>query len=143
VIALEEKLSKEEIEKLWKWIDRPLPPEFFKSQGKMTYDEMQKRIYEIPKPYRRLAEAIYYLALAHKELGRTGKFPGACREFRIMLFSFVQKSKNKYALPYYWFVDGVMVEPEWIVRLTNGLVQWVCDSSKLECGLHGTCRFSA
>jgi hypothetical protein len=143
VVALEAELSKEEMDRLWKWIDRPLSPVFFKYCGKMSDDEFQRRIDEIPIPYRRLAWAIYLIALEHKKMGRNGKHPGSCQQFRILLFSFVKKSRDEYPLPYYWFTDGVMIEPEWIVRLTNGLVQWVCDSSKENCGLHGRCRFSS
>ena len=130
---MEPEPSTEEIEKLWKWIDRPLPPEFFTYKGNMSNSEIQKRIDEIPIQYRKLAELIYEVALWHHEMKRDGKFPGSCCEFRQLLFIVSKKSTNEYLLPYYWFTDGVMVEPEWIVRLTNGLVQWTCDSSKEEC----------
>lgn len=139
---MEQQLSKEEVEKLWKWIDRPLPPEFFTE--KIPEGQHQQRADEIPAPYKRLAWAIYELALEHHKMGRDSKFPGACREFRILLFAFVKESKDQYPLPYFWFTDGVMILPEWIVRLTNGLVKWTCDDSVHECGaLSGLlqCRF--
>jgi hypothetical protein len=141
VMKMEEILSKEEVDKLWKWIDRPLPPDFFTE--KLSDGQIQERIDEIPIQYRKLAKLIYELALWHHKLGRDSITPYSCCEFRQLLFVLVKKSKDSYPLPYYWFVDGIMVEPEWIVRLTNGLVKWVCDSSKSTCGLYGTCRFSA
>lgn len=138
---MEENLSKEDLDALWKWIDRPLSPEFFKE--KIPYEQLKERLDEVPIAYRPLAKLIYKLALWHHELGRDGKASGSCREFRQLLFIIVKESQDRYPLPYYWFADGVMIEPEWIVRLTNGLVKWVCDSSKSTCGLYGTCRFSA
>jgi hypothetical protein len=137
---MEQKLSEEEVTKLWKWIDRSLPPEFFTE--KLSDTQIQQRIDEIPIQYRKLAKLIYEIALWHHELGRDGKASGSCCEFRQLLFFFMKESKDSYPLPYYWFEDGVMIEPEWIVRLTNGLVKWVCDDSKSTCGLYGTCRFS-
>jgi len=139
---MESTSSKEEIEKLWKWIERPLPPDFFTPKENVTTEDIQKRIDEIPKEYRRLAHLMYELALWHHEKHRDGKFPGSCCEFRQLLFILVKKTKEEYPLPYYWYTDGVMIEPEWIVRLTNGLIKWTCDSSKRECGLWGQCRFS-
>lgn len=143
---MEANLSKEEIEKLWKWIDRPLPPEFFlrrgPEKGEMPYEEYRDKYLEIPCQYRPLAHLIIELAVWHHKLGRDSKFHGSCCEFRQLLFILVKETNEMYPLPYYWFMDGVMVEPEWIVRLTNGLVKWTCDDSKVTCGLHGMCIFS-
>jgi hypothetical protein len=41
-------------------------------------------------------------------------------------------------LPYYFFLDGVMIEPEWIVRITNGIIGWSCTKgfdNPEDCGL--------
>jgi hypothetical protein len=136
-------VDEERIKRLWAWIDRPLSPNFF--TDKISPEEMKKRVDEIPVEFRDLAYVIYEMSLLQHKVGRDGKFPNSCLEFRIMVFDCVQELKKKninLPLPYYWFMDGVMIEPEWIVRLTNGLVKWVCDSSKLSCGLYGSCMFS-
>ena len=134
--------SQTDIEKLWKWLDRPLPDEFFTE--KIPEGQHQQRADAIPLPYRPLAKSIYELAIERHKAGRGGKCSGACREFRHLLFIVIKYSKESHKLPYYWSTDGVMVEPEWIVRLTNGLVKWTCDDSVSDCGvLDGLfeCRF--
>lgn len=136
-------MTDEATERLWKWIDRPLPDEFFTE--KIPEGQHQQRIDEIPVEYRELAQTIYELALWHHKMGRDSTAPGSCCEFRQLLFIAIEKLAEKgviLLLPSYWYMDGVMIEPEWIVRITNGLVKWVCDSSKHECGIWGKCRFS-
>lgn len=66
--------------------------------------------------------------------------------FRCELFS-VAKNLEEMGidlhLPYAWFCDGPMIEPEWIVRITNGIIGWSCDpdyDNPDTCGLDN-CRY--
>jgi len=130
----------------WKWIDRPLPDEFFAVGQRPSPDEVQKRLSEIPTSLQVLARTIIYLALEHQRRNKQHNAPGThdCQRFRVMLYGVYKEVKEKLDidlhLPHYWFTDGVMVEPEWIVRITNGLVKWTCDESVETCGLKD-CRF--
>jgi len=45
-------------------------------------------------------------------------------------------------LPYYWYGDGVMVPPEYIVKISNGIVGFRCDESVEKCLMSKEeCRF--
>lgn len=118
------------------WIFRELSGEFFEKAGHYPPEETQRLFEEIPSEYKLLAYAIIDL---------TGRFPNnSCVEFRHLLFALykqLQENGINIKLPYYWFVDGVMIEPEWIVRATNGIVGFKCDDSWKECGRTKECRF--
>ena len=137
--------EEELVKKLWDWIDRPVDPDFWKTAGNMSKEEYQKRWNEIPAEFKPLAYSIIQLAIGNHKHGGGGKSDHACLIFRIMLFDFVNQIKEKgidLPLPSYWFTDGIMIEPEWIVKITNGLIGWVCDNSNAYCGLYGKCRYS-
>lgn len=122
------------------WLDREMPDEFWTTAGHLkTQEDVLRRISEIPERIRPLASVIWKLATTKMfDRGRT------CLEFRCLLFLAIKKLEDEghgpYYLPYYWFMDGVMIEPEWIVRITNGVVGWTCDPPDAErCGLEGCC----
>jgi hypothetical protein len=132
----------EKVEELWKWLDRELPDSFF--TDRIPEADTQKRYDEIPDPLKLLAWTIIYCATEQCKAGHGKDEPDSCCMFRHFIFGVCMDLKDKgydLHLPHYWFCDGVMVEPEWIVRLTNGLVKWVCDSSRDHCGLTDECRF--
>lgn len=135
-------MDKAALEEMWKWIDRPLDDEFFET--KITDKrEGQERWNEIPEILKPLAYVIFTLAWGNVDTIGEG---GTCLFFRCQLFSVAKDLEKKGVdihLPYRWFVDGVMIEPEWIVRITNGLVKWNCkpDYDNPDwCGLD-ECRF--
>jgi hypothetical protein len=137
-LAREEAIQKQ----MGEWLDRELPDKFFTTP--IPVGEHQKRFDEIPEAVKPLAFAIINTAIEMSKKGVGGPEDGSCCAFRNVLFSVCHDLKEKGTdlhLPYYWFADGVMIEPEWIVRLTNGLVKWVCDSSRRMCLLTDTCRF--
>jgi len=110
----------------------------------MTKEEFDKLVKEIPPEVSLLAEVIYKVAVAEHKLGLT-KSKKACLRFRCLIFKLykeiLEEEKIDLCLPYYWYCDGVMIEPEWIVKITNGLVKWSCDDSVLDCGMRNHCRF--
>lgn len=137
-------MASDEIEKMWEWIDRPLGEEFWQSRGKYDKAEAQRRFDEIPEKVKPLAYAIIELAMSNKKKGLGGDKPESCRLFRNQIYELANRMKKDgkdIHLPSYWFTDGIMVEPEWIVRITNGIIGWCCDSSVNMCGMVGNCRF--
>ena len=133
-----------DIDRMWGWIDRDLKNDFFETAGKIANKkEYQERMDEIPDLLRPLAYTIITLSCKNKEILGSG---GPCILFRSELFSIAMELEKKgidIHLPYAWFCDGVMIEPEWIVRITNGLVGWTCDpdyDNPDTCGLED-CRF--
>lgn len=128
---------------MWEWIDRPLDDEFFEIAGKLDKEENQRRANEIPGLLRPLVHVIIALTCKNKEMMGSG---GPCILFRHELFAVYKELLKKgidIRLPYAWFCDGVMVEPEWIVRITNGIVGWSCDpdyDNPDTCGLED-CRY--
>lgn len=132
--------QKANLDEMWGWIDRDLDDEFFETAGKFTdKGENQRRINEIPEVLRPLVHVI--IALAYKNKGG-----GPCILFRHELFAVHKELLKKgidIHLPHAWFCDGVMIEPEWIVRITNGIVGWSCDldyDNPDTCGLEN-CRY--
>ena len=130
---------------LWGWIDRPVPDSFY-TEKFTSKEQVQARWDEIPKEVKPLARAMIMLATKDAEMGHGGEEPYACLRFRCMLYELCEELKKKKAdvgLPYYWFMDGVMTEPDWIVKITNGIVKWVCDAGNEICGIgeRGECRF--
>lgn len=123
-----------------KWLTRPLPKQFFFDAGKPR-DNLDKWFKEIPDEYKKLAYAIIVSTL---EVNNTKL--SNCMEYRQFLFllqkSLIEDHSIDLKLPYYWFMDGVMIEPEFIVRITNGIIGWRCDSSIEHCGREDECIFS-
>lgn len=140
------------MDKVQEWIDRYRSPEFFNTK-ELPEDEIQRRFYEIPHELKPLAYLIIILSenLTSKRRNclhtrsmlyivfrdiREGDptWHGKARE--LLLDSFTH-------LPMYWSSDGIMIEPEQIVKLTNGLIQWTGDESCSGCmlGRTGQCRF--
>jgi len=133
------------IKVIWDWIERPVPDEFFdKRKTKITKEEFNKLIREIPPEVSLLAEVMYKVAVAEEKSG-ANKAKKACLRFRSLMFKLykeiLEEEKIDLCLPYYWFCDGIMIEPEWIVKITNGLLKFKCDDSVTECGMGGRCRF--
>jgi len=122
------------------WLTRDLPDSFFENAGKeKSEEEFNKLFMEIPDEYKPLAYAIIELSrMITPEMAR-------CQNFRQILFTLsedIKKKKNlDLKLPHYWYADGVMIPPEYIVRITNGIVGWVCDDSVERCLMEGECRF--
>jgi hypothetical protein len=119
------------------WMLRELPELFFKLAGKHSEDQNTKLFTEIPDEHKPLAYTIIHLAIKFNKC--------RCREFRQILFMAYKKMLDEdnldIKLPYYWYADGVMIEPEWIVKITNGIIGWTCDDSKNKCLLCNECRF--
>ncbi|KXB06107.1 hypothetical protein AKJ51_04220 [candidate division MSBL1 archaeon SCGC-AAA382A20] len=134
----------EVIQILWDWIERPVTQEFWDTAGRLNNEEAIERYKEIPDELKELVSVIDTVVAKRYELGVSGETDDSCRSFRNQLFVICEHIKeNGYdvPLPYYWYQDGIMIEPEWIVKLTNGIVGWVCDSSRNGCGITGKCRF--
>lgn len=108
------------------WVfDRPLTPDFFELAGTHNKAECEKRFAEIPDSYKPTAWMIIQTAVKGvKTFGRMN-----CLMFRNALFFVYKAMKEKNSdlkLPYYWCPDGIMIKPEWIIRVTNGIVGWSC-----------------
>jgi hypothetical protein len=121
------------------WLTRDLPESFFIEAGHHTSEEVGPLFKEIPDEYKPLAYAIIALsAETQPEMKR-------CQEFRQILFltykNLLEESKIDLELPHYWYADGVMIEPELIVRVTNGVIGWVCDDSVEKCLMEEECRY--
>ena len=134
-------------DEVWEWIDRELTPEFFTKKNNLTPEHVKIMFDEIPDELKLLAITMIQFASSTCEHGKGGKTPNSCQFFRNGLFLMskaLEKNGIDLHLPHYWYEDGVMIEPEWIVRITNGIVQWTCDSSREQCGLYknGKCRFA-
>jgi len=119
------------------WIYRELPKEFFKRAGHLSPEENKKAFDEIPINMKQLAFAMISMATKSK-LHR-------CQDYRQLMFILYKDLQEKRGidlkLPHYWYMDGVMIEPETIVRITNGIIGWVCDDSNEECGLQEECIY--
>lgn len=131
---------------LWDWIERPKSNEWWAAAGHLKgKDEAQERFNEIPASIKPLAYVIIQLACSGQKKGTGGDSPHACLRFRCMLFDAYQRVKKEkgidLGLPYYWWTDAIMTEPEWIVMITNGIIGWTCDSSVNDCNMAGRCRF--
>ena len=121
------------------WLLRDLPDSFFINAGRHTTEEVDSLFKEIPEEYKLLAYSIIVLSVeSTPEMKR-------CQEFRQLLFlaykKLLEENKINLHLPHYWYADGVMIEPEWIVRITNGIIGWSCDDSVKECLMEGECRY--
>ena len=136
------------MKEVWDWIDRDLPPEFFSvRKDSLSSEQVRARFIEIPDELKLLAHTMIQFAISNCKSGSGEDTDGSCHFFRIGLYHIsveLEKKGIDIHLPHYWYVDGVMIEPEWIVRITNGIVQWSCDSSREHCGLYaeGGCRFA-
>ena len=126
------------IELAWDWLEREVEPDFFEKAGHYPLAEAQERFKEIPRFYKLLASLIITMACKRNEKGQGGSEPFSCVHFRHLIFLACKEIKEKgleLPLPYYWWVDGPMIKPEWIVRITNGIIGWTCDSSVDACGI--------
>lgn len=132
--------------RLWQWLDRSLPELFFQSAGHLKKRENERRWNEIPTEIKPLAYTMIRIAVYNAEHKINGKTPFSCLLFRCEVYGAYTQLKKKgidIHLPYSWFMDGPMIEPEWIVRITNGIIGWTCDSSVVGCGkgMMGDCRY--
>ena len=121
------------------WLTRDLPDSFFAKAGRHSQEEFNILFSEIPEDYKQLAYAIITLSIeSTPEMKR-------CQEFRRLLFlaykNLLEENGIDLKLPHCWYADGVMINPEWIVRITNGITGWVCDDSVKHCLMAGMCRY--
>lgn len=127
------------MDKNWLW--RDVPRGFYDNAGHHTAKKNSRLYQNIPDEHKKLACIIIEAA------GKCTVPPlNTCvgfRSFLYMLYKDLQKDGSDLELPYYWFADGVMIEPELIVRATNGIVGFVCDDSIEHCGRAGECVFSS
>ena len=141
----ESKYTKEEIERLWVWIDRILPEEFFETAGHLGNDGLRRqRWLEIPEELKPTARMLIEVASYRHKKGIRPDDDYSCLSYRIMVHEAYEKMKengNELFLPHAWFTDGVMINPEWMVRLTNGLIGYVCDAGSNICGMEDECRY--
>lgn len=115
------------------WPERKLSPDFLRSAGRCTTQEIAERWKEIPDEWKNTAFLFIHATFALKEQGREL----TCLQYRIMMFSAMKDLEGKgikVKIPYYWFTDGVMIQPEWIVNITNGIVGFSGDESCKGCG---------
>ncbi len=118
-------------EEMIEWVCEPLTPDEIKNAGHYTMEEMKVRFKEIPDELK--LTAMYIIETYNYLKGAML----SCREFRCALFLIYMKCQEKgikLIIPSYWFVDGPMIEPEKIVRITNGIIGWSGDDSCKECG---------
>lgn len=130
----------EEMEMSADWMMRPLPDSFFDEAGKHNEMEVTRLFEEIPMPYKSLA---YMMIVASSAVADSPKMSN-CFEFRHLLYLLYKQLLEKdtdVELPHYWYADGVMINPEWIVRITNGIIGWVCDDNREHCLMKGMCRY--
>ena len=125
----------------WRWLDRPLSDSFFDLAGRHSEEEVCKLFEAIPRYYKNLA---YTIILLSGEVANNPEY-SSCFGFRHVLFYASEKVKDysgiDLKLPHYWYADGVMIPPELIVRITNGIVGWRCDESYKRCLMEGGCRY--
>jgi hypothetical protein len=121
------------------WLSKPMPSIFFTETGRHKAEEFEALFSAIPDEYKQLAYAIIALSV------ETPPKMKRCQEFRQLLFVLCEDLQKENGidlkLPYCWFVDGVMILPEHIVRITNGIIGWVCDDSSKKCLMEGECRY--
>jgi hypothetical protein len=140
------------VDKVREFLDQHRSHEFFNT-WELPDNEIQRRFDKIPDVIKPLAYLLIFLSANLKSKGRN------CLHTRSMLYiafrdiregepTWHGKAREQLLeafsyLPMYWSSDGVMIEPEKIVRLTNGLVQWTGDESCARCmlGKIGGCRF--
>lgn len=122
------------------WLTKKLPFSFFENAGRYTPEQIIERFREIPEDNRLLAYTIIQVVREASNANIT-----SCFLVRQLIFSIyddlLRRDSIDIKLPHYWFMDGVMIEPEWIVRITNGIVGWECDDSCRKCGRTEECRF--
>jgi hypothetical protein len=126
------------------WLYRELPNSFFDEMGiipKFRFFKIHRARKYIMKKIRGIPN--YWLPLAETiiNISQSKKFSEDCRTFRFQLFLIYKNLGIDLKLPHYWYIDGVTIEPETIVRVTNGVIGWRCDSSREECGITDICRF--
>jgi hypothetical protein len=123
------------------WLLEPRSDSFFRLAGTHDLEERKSLFMYIPDYYKLTAYTIIQLAANTNKDVNMNK----CRIFRQLLYLVYVDMKAKKEidihLPYYWFSDGVMIEPEWIVRITNGIIGWRCDDSRKECNMRDECIF--
>ena len=137
--------NKEFIERMWKWIDRPVDEEFWTRAGHYSREENLKLFNEIPVELKPTAQVMISLACEFVKKNLAGETDNSCLVFRIALFDVYNKLKEKgieLFIPYGWFADAVMIEPEWIVRITNGIIGWTCNPKCISCGRENECRYA-
>ncbi len=122
------------------WLTRTLPDSFWQEAGHHSESENTALFAEIPESYRSLAYAIITSVLKVRDSNLS-----SCQGFRQFLFLLQENLIDEHGidlrLPYYWYADGVMIEPELIVRVTNGIIGWRCDESVKGCLMEGECRY--
>lgn len=124
-------------EVVWEWLERDLPDSFFFKRHRLTPEQGADRFNEIPEFYKQSAYVMIQLATDRDLKMNRWKQPKTCLVYRHMLWSIMHNLKKKnidLPIPATWFVDGPMILPEHIVRITNGLVLWQCDDSVEGCG---------
>jgi len=139
------KYTRADIERLWMWIDRPLPEEFWETAGHLRNNELQKQRWnEIPEELKPTAKMLIEVAEHRHKKGIKPDDDYSCLSYRIMVHDIYLNMKAKgveYFLPHGWFQDGIMINPEWMVRLTNGLMGYRCDAGSNICGMERECRY--
>lgn len=129
-----------------KWIMRPLPDNFFlpeRSGGKhLTDRKIGERFDAIPKKHKETARFI--ITVLQTLHGKMEEKDVPCLMARMVIYEvnneLEKKTGHAYPIPSGWYTDAVMIDPEWIVRITNGLVRWEGDGSCVQCG-RDDCRF--
>lgn len=115
------------------WPERKLSQDFLRRAGRYTAKEISALWKEIPEEWRNLAYVFIDTTFNNIENG----IRMTCLEYRVYCFALVKRARENgidVKMPYYWFTDGVMIHPEWIVNITNGIVGFSGDESCKGCG---------
>lgn len=122
-----------------KWINRELDDKFFKEAGLFTDPEkIEKRLDEIPRSWLNEASFLLGVMRATEDLG--GSDGLSCeRMANIVMKADKEQVDKELHIPHYW-MDRPILEPEFVVRVTNGLIGWTTDESCKDCMRKDECR---
>jgi hypothetical protein len=136
-------LTPEQVDTVLKFVDsRP----DFKDKPFADKRDIQRLWDEIPVEAKPTASAILTICKFMNEHG-IGSDSYSCLLFRCIFYSVIEdtKKKNGLELPVTrgWWTDGPHMEPDFVVRVTNGIVRWKGDMSCKMChgGPEGNCPY--
>lgn len=126
--------NNQKLKEFWDWIDFPRTEDWWRAAGKYRGIHVKTQFDEIPESVKPTARFLVTIAYNYYKMHGHGS---PCILFRSLLYAIhkeLDKKDEKIILPYMWYCDGVMIEPELIVKITNGIIGWTCDESVEHCG---------
>lgn len=123
-----------------RWLFENRSEEFWDIAGEKveSKDEYLERFDEIHEEFKFTAKILLNI---QRVLHDEGFCDVNCRTFRHLIYYIFDEMIDDLPLPHYWYVDGIMIEPEIIVKITNGLIGFEGDESCGSCGRGYECRF--